>query len=191
MGRLTTASPRGPGRPRAPAYGEMVPSPQELRMTSRPHRPRRPNLKAIFGLPLAAVLAVFGLGAVPAASAAGRGPGHVVSRDWLGEVNYYRVAAGLAPVREEKAWDRGIRDHLVYLAKTPARDLTGTYASLHSENPDSPYFTAAGATGGGFQQPFLRRARLYAQRLHRRLVERPLPCRGHSPAAAKISGFCL
>lgn len=114
-------------------------------MTSRPHRPRRPNLKAIFGLPLAAVLAVFGLGAVPVASAAGRGAGYVVSSNWLGEVNYYRVAAGLAPVKQEKAWDRGIREHLVYLAKTPARYLTGTYASLHSENPDSPYFTAAGA----------------------------------------------
>ena len=113
-------------------------------MTSRPHRPRRPNLKAIFGLPLAALLAVFGLSSVPAAGALVRVPGHVVSRDWLGEVNYYRVAAGLAPVREEKAWDRGIRDHLGYLAKTPARYLTGAYASLHTENPESPYYTVAG-----------------------------------------------
>jgi hypothetical protein len=95
-------------------------------------------------LPLAALLAVFGLSSVPAAGALVRVPGHVVSRDWLGEVNYYRVAAGLAPVREEKAWDRGIRDHLVYLAKTPARYLTGAYASLHTENPESPYYTVAG-----------------------------------------------
>jgi hypothetical protein len=69
----------------------------------------------------------------------------VVSADWLGEVNYYRQAAGLAPVGEDAAWDQGIRNHLVYLAKTPPRYLAGAYASLHTENPASPYYTAAGA----------------------------------------------
>jgi hypothetical protein len=68
----------------------------------------------------------------------------VISGDWLGEVNYYRVATGLAPVMDEGAWDQGIRDHLVYLAKTPTGDLTGAYANLHTENPASPFFTAAG-----------------------------------------------
>jgi hypothetical protein len=114
-------------------------------MTSRPGRPRRPNLKVFLGLPLAALLAGLGLSPGVAASAPVRAAEHVVSGDWLGEVNYYRVATGLAPVGDERAWDQGIRSHLVYLAKTPASYLTGTYASLHTENPASPYYTAAGA----------------------------------------------
>jgi hypothetical protein len=69
----------------------------------------------------------------------------VVSADWLGEVNYYRLAAGLPPVQEDAAWDQGIRDHLVYLAKTSPRYLTGAYANLHTEDPASPYYTAPGA----------------------------------------------
>ena len=114
-------------------------------MMRRPRRPRRANLKPLVGLPLAAVLAGLGLGTGPTASAAAAGPEHVVSADWLGEVNYYRQAAGLAPVHEDAAWDQGIRNHVVYLAKTLPRYLTGAYASLHTENPASPYYTATGA----------------------------------------------
>jgi hypothetical protein len=106
---------------------------------------RRPKLKAFLGLPLAACLAGLGLSPLPAASAQLRGAAHVKSGDWLGEVNYYRLAAGLAPVANVGAWDQGIRSHLVYLAKTPASFLTGAYASLHTENPASPFYTAAGA----------------------------------------------
>ncbi len=114
-------------------------------MTRRTDRLRRPKLKALLGLPLVAVLAGLGLSPVPVASAQLSGAGHVVSGDWLGEVNYYRLAAGLAPVANVSAWDQGIRSHLVYLAKTPASYLSGAYASLHTENPASPYYTAAGA----------------------------------------------
>ncbi len=114
-------------------------------MTNRLDRARRPKLTAFVGSTVAAVLAGLGLSPSIATSAPVRGANYVVSGDWLGEVNYYRVASGLAPVRDEGAWDQGIRDHLVYLAKTPTSDLTGTYANLHVENPASPYYTAAGA----------------------------------------------
>jgi hypothetical protein len=69
-------------------------------------------------------------------------------QDWLGEVNMYRVASGLPTVTNEPAWDAGILDHLKYLADTPQSYRTGQYASAHTENPASPYYTAAGAREG-------------------------------------------
>ncbi len=65
---------------------------------------------------------------------------------WLAAVNGYRTASGLAPVTENAVWSSGIDVHLTYLARTPASDFTGAYASLHTENPASPYYTAAGAS---------------------------------------------
>ena len=65
--------------------------------------------------------------------------------DWLGEINLYRKAAGLRPVTALPAWDAGIDAHLRYLEKTPSTYLTGQYASAHTENPASPYYSAAGA----------------------------------------------
>ncbi len=70
------------------------------------------------------------------------------ARTWLQEVNYYRVGAGLKPVTDNKAWDKGILNHLRYIAKTPAKYLTGQYANLHLENPKSPYYTKSGALEG-------------------------------------------
>lgn len=64
---------------------------------------------------------------------------------WLTQINRWRRAAGLQRVTNEPAWDRGIERHLVYLEKTPPRYLTGKYTSAHTENPASPYYTAAGA----------------------------------------------
>jgi hypothetical protein len=64
---------------------------------------------------------------------------------WLNEINYWRKAAGLQPVADQPAWDLGIKHHLTYLEKTPARYLTGQYASAHTENPASPYYTTDGA----------------------------------------------
>ncbi len=64
---------------------------------------------------------------------------------WLFEINRYREAAGLAPVTDQPAWDAGLQDHLTYLALTPPQYFTGQYQSLHTENPASPYYTAAGA----------------------------------------------
>jgi hypothetical protein len=68
--------------------------------------------------------------------------------DWLTEINLYRTAAGLLPVTDQPSWDAGILDHLTYLLDTPSSYFTGSYASAHTENPASPYFTAAGAQEG-------------------------------------------
>jgi hypothetical protein len=70
------------------------------------------------------------------------------SPDWLTEINRYRAAAGLAPVSDQPDWDAGILDHLTYVAKTPKPQVDGAYASLHTENPASAYYTAAGARAG-------------------------------------------
>jgi hypothetical protein len=72
------------------------------------------------------------------------------SNAWLPEINQYRTAAGLTPVTENPAWDAGLEDHLVYLEKTPASYRTGQYASAHTENPASPYYTADGAAEAGY-----------------------------------------
>jgi hypothetical protein len=70
------------------------------------------------------------------------------ARTWLQEINYYRVGAGLKPVTANPAWNRGILNHLRYLAYTPKKYLTGEYASVHTENPKSPYYTKSGALEG-------------------------------------------
>ncbi len=70
--------------------------------------------------------------------------------DWLGTINSYRSASGVATVAEDPAWDAGIAAHLVYMEKTPSTDFTGAYQSLHTENPASPYYTAAGAAEAGY-----------------------------------------
>src|SRR5450755_599864 len=60
---------------------------------------------------------------------------------WLREINKYRRAASIAAVRARAAWVTGIKNHLRYMADTPAKYLTGQYVSLHTENPRSPYYT--------------------------------------------------
>jgi len=94
------------------------------------------------GLPVLCAAAigagVTSAGATPAAKA----------RTWLQEINYYRAGAGLKPVIDNKAWDQGIGNHLKYLEKTPPKYLTGQYASAHTENPKSPYYTKSGALEG-------------------------------------------
>src|SRR5579884_422554 len=69
---------------------------------------------------------------------------------WLTVINRYRVATGLHPVTNNPAWDLGIQHHLTYLAKTPPKYFTGRYASAHTENPASPYYTRDGAREAGF-----------------------------------------
>jgi hypothetical protein len=68
---------------------------------------------------------------------------------WLTEINSYREATGLPPVSDDRGYDAGIRAHLRYLELTPKRYITGKYANLHTENPASPYYTAAGALEAG------------------------------------------
>jgi hypothetical protein len=106
---------------------------------------------------LAATLAVGLFIAVPAStSTQKRAPGHATLRsrvapsgsDWLGEINLYREAAGLNPVTAQVTWGGALADHLTYIEKTPDIYLTGTYVSENTENPSSPYFTAAGAQEG-------------------------------------------
>ncbi len=64
--------------------------------------------------------------------------------DWLTTLNAYRTSSGLAPVTENPAWTLGITHHLDYLAYTPIDLLTGDYASAHTENPASQWYTADG-----------------------------------------------
>lgn len=64
--------------------------------------------------------------------------------DWLGAVNHYRRQSGLEPVSADGSRSEGIRLHLVYLANTPATLRTGPYASDHTENPASAWYTEAG-----------------------------------------------
>jgi hypothetical protein len=72
------------------------------------------------------------------------------SPDWLNEINRYREAAGLSPVTEQPAWEAGLQHHLIYLEKTPQQYFTGPYASWHTENPASPYYTQDGALEAGY-----------------------------------------
>src|SRR4051812_24611327 len=67
---------------------------------------------------------------------------------WLDLVNDYRAMAGLAPVVEEPSWSDGLAKHLTYLQQTPASLKTGAYASAHTENPASPWYTPEGADAG-------------------------------------------
>jgi hypothetical protein len=80
----------------------------------------------------------------PRSSSAGSSPA------WLALINRYRSAAGLSAVSDEPAWDLGIMHHLTYLVKTPPRYFTGRYASAHTENPASPYYTPDGAREAGY-----------------------------------------
>jgi hypothetical protein len=88
----------------------------------------------------AAMLAVVGLCSAERATA--------VETTWLGEVNKYRTASGVPAVSEQPAWEPGIQAHLRYLALTPASLMSGAYASAHSENPQSQYYTPDGAAAG-------------------------------------------
>ena len=73
---------------------------------------------------------------------------------WLREINRYRLAAGLAAVTAQATWVTGIKDHLRYMAKSTATYMTGPYASQHTENPRSPYYTRLGATEAGASDLF-------------------------------------
>jgi hypothetical protein len=68
--------------------------------------------------------------------------------DWLSTVNWYRRASGLSTVTANSGWAAGISAHLNYLKMTPASLETGPYASAHTENPASPFYTAAGDSEG-------------------------------------------
>lgn len=71
------------------------------------------------------------------------------TESWLSRVNDIREASGLSPVTANNAWVQGMDNHLTYLAKTPASYRTGQYQSVHTENPQSPYYTSSGAQEAG------------------------------------------
>jgi hypothetical protein len=91
------------------------------------------------------VLALVVTGVVPAglSNAAPGVPG--VTASAIETVNFYRTSAGLQPVVDDPAGNQGIADHLAYMANTPATLKAGAYASAHTENPASPWYTAAGS----------------------------------------------
>ena len=76
-------------------------------------------------------------------------PTATASPDWLNEVNAYRTGSGLNPVTNQSSWEQGLRNHLAYLANTPASYFTGKYVNKHYENPQSPYYTPDGELEGG------------------------------------------
>lgn len=69
--------------------------------------------------------------------------------DWLGRINEIRQGSQLPAVTENGAWSAGIAAHLNYLAQTPASYRTGAYASAHTENPASPYYSLEGDIEAG------------------------------------------
>lgn len=73
------------------------------------------------------------------------------SATWLETLNYYRIASGVSPVKELKAFSEAAKKHAIYVGKTPEKYFTGVYANKHKENPDSPYATEAGITDGAGQ----------------------------------------
>jgi hypothetical protein len=67
---------------------------------------------------------------------------------WLVNLNYYRVAAGLKPITEDKNLSASVKKHMIYLVKSDPKYFVGAYINRHSENPASPYYTLAGAGSG-------------------------------------------
>ncbi len=111
-------------------------------------------MKAVRSLLLASlgaalVVSLAGLSPGLAATGPAAAPRAAASQTWLERVNEVRVASGLAAVTENPAWTDGLRKHLTYLENTPASYLTGPYASAHTENPASPYYTPEGAQEAG------------------------------------------
>ena len=117
---------------------------------------RRPLAVLVAAVALVSGTALTAAAAPPSGgSHAGRTAGPTSSGDWLGEINLYRAAAGLAPVSNNADWDQGITNHLAYLAHTDPALMTGQYASAHTENPASPYYTDSGAQEGAASNLFM------------------------------------
>jgi hypothetical protein len=56
--------------------------------------------------------------------------------DWLGQVNFYRATANLAPVTENTSWSAGNLLHARYTVKTDTLQ--------HDEDPANPWYTLEG-----------------------------------------------
>jgi hypothetical protein len=67
---------------------------------------------------------------------------------WLVNLNYYRTAAGLKPITEDKILSASVKKHMIYLVKSDPKYFVGAYINRHRENPASPYYTPEGARSG-------------------------------------------
>lgn len=85
---------------------------------------------------------------IPALAGTASGQAASTIPPWLQRVNDVRVAAGVPAVSETSSWSTGIQHHLTYLALTDPSLMTGQYASWHTENPASPYYTTDGQLEG-------------------------------------------
>ncbi len=66
--------------------------------------------------------------------------------DWLGYVNFYRETASLPPLVENPDWSSGAWLHARYIVKNDVLK--------HSENPNNPWYTAAGAAAAAASNLF-------------------------------------
>jgi len=111
-------------------------------MRSRPAHAAAISVAVVVATCVSVVVALPALTGSAAAQPGGSTPA------WLQRVNDVRTAAGVSPVSENPSWTLGIQHHLTYLEQTPASYRTGQYASDHTENPSSPYYTSDGALEG-------------------------------------------
>ncbi len=92
-------------------------------------------------LGVAAATLAMAVGAIVVTSAAGDTTVQAApsDNDWLGVVNAYRAASGLAPVVENPTWSSGSRNHSCWML------LNGI---AHDEQPGSAGYSAEGDTAG-------------------------------------------
>lgn len=109
-------------------------------MITRMGGARRTTVSALIAVAMSALAAI----APPLSQA--HAQARATAPAWLDRINQIRNASGLGAVTVNDTWTAGIEAHLRYLALTPQSYYTGQYASIHTENPQSPYYTQAGAT---------------------------------------------
>ena len=80
--------------------------------------------------------------AVPSASALSV---PTVAASALETINFYRTSSGLGIVESNAASASGIANHLAYLSNTNPQLRLGPFASVHTENPASSWYTVSGA----------------------------------------------
>jgi hypothetical protein len=80
------------------------------------------------------------LGILAALTALTVAPAAAMADDWLGEINYYRAAAGVGPVADNPSLDQAMQRHIVYLQN----DLQDG-ESPHTEILGRPDYSPSGA----------------------------------------------
>lgn len=67
---------------------------------------------------------------------------------WLETMNWYRSASGLKVITADSTLTQAIASHLNYLIKTDKVLRGGGFASPHTENPASPFYSSEGEAAG-------------------------------------------